>query len=64
MKFKFVLNNLETGSSTQYRTLKEIVDVLDIPYHQARSLHLADQKQFLHPKIKDLYNKYRILSNI
>ena len=61
MKFKFVLVNVESGLRENHRTLKEIVDILDIPYHQARSLHLADEKQFLHPKIKELYNKYRIL---
>ena len=63
MKYKFVLKNLETGSTVQYRTLKEIVDFLEVPYHQARSLYLADQKQYLHPKIKELYTKYRISNN-
>ncbi len=62
MKFKFVLVNLETGLKENHRTLKEIVDILDVPYHQARSLYLADQKQFLHPNIKNLYSKYRILN--
>jgi hypothetical protein len=61
MKFRFILINIESGSRDNHRTLKEIVDKLEVPYHQARSLYLADKKLYLHPKIKDLHNKYRIV---
>ena len=61
MKLKFVLLNVKTGFKENHRTRKEIVDILDIPYRQARSLYLAGDKQYSHPKIKELYSKYRIL---
>ena len=63
MKYRFILSNLDDKTSVKYRTLKEVADNLKVPYHQARSLYLADKKQFLHPVINKLYTQYRILDN-
>ena len=63
MKFKFILENIETSEKTKYRTLKEIVDKLNIPYHQGRSIYLSYTKQYLHPAIKTLCQQYKIYDN-
>jgi hypothetical protein len=63
MKYKFILENLETGNTQKHRTLQEIAEVLKVDYHQARSVLLSGDKQFLHPKIKDLCKQYRISKN-
>lgn len=61
MKYKFEITNLETGIITQSKTLQEVSILLNIPYHQARSLLLSEEKQFLHPVIKDLKLKWNII---
>lgn len=60
MKFRFLLKNLNDENEKQYKTLKDIADFLKIPYHQARSLLLADEKQFIHTNIKELTKQYKI----
>ena len=64
MKFRFTLQNLETGENIQYRTLKELATKNNIEYHQARSILLSEEKLFIHPNIKLLCDKYKIIKNI
>jgi hypothetical protein len=64
MKYKFILENVETGIKQKHRTLQEIAEVLKVDYHQARSVLLSEDKQFLHPKIKDLCKQYKICKNV
>lgn len=63
MKFKYILENLENNVTKKYKTLQSIAEDLQIKYHTARSILLCDEKQFLHPGIKDLCSKYKIYSN-
>ncbi len=63
MKYKFILENCKSGKKTQYRTLKEISEIIKIPYHQARSIYLSDKKQFIHKNIKEYCKKYKIYDN-
>jgi hypothetical protein len=63
MKFRFILENLETQELTNCKTLKDVAEILKIDYHQARSILLSDDKLFLHPNIKALCLKYKIHKN-
>jgi hypothetical protein len=63
MKFRFVLENLETGEKTNCKTLKDVASILQVDYHQARSVLLSDDKLFLHPNIKALCQKYKVYKN-
>jgi len=66
MKFRFTLENLETGIKTEYKTLKalsENTELNHLPYHKIRSLSLSSDKLFLHNEIKELAKKYRIINN-
>ena len=63
MKFRYILENLETKEQVHYKTLKEISNTLNIDYHQARSVYLSDQKQYIHPVIKMIRMKYKIIDN-
>lgn len=63
MKYRFILENIETGEKEKYKTLKDIAEKLNIDYHQARSVLLSEQKQFNHPIIKNICNKYKIYKN-
>jgi hypothetical protein len=54
------LLNLETGDITKYKTLKELSDKINLPYHLCRSLLLSDDKLYLHPKTKELTKKYKV----
>lgn len=63
MNFRFTLIILETGEEIKYRTLKELAIKNNIEYHQARSVHLSDDKLYIHPNIKILCDKYKIIKN-
>jgi ribosomal protein S25 len=63
MKYKFILENLETGEINKHRTITEIAEKLNINYHQARSVLKSDEKQFLHPIIKNICKKYKVSIN-
>ena len=63
MKFRFALEILETGEIKQFKTLKDMSEYLDIPYHQTKSIMISEDKIFLHPHIKILANKYKITKN-
>lgn len=54
------LLNIETGDITKFKTLKELSDTIQIPYHICRSLLLSDDKLYLHPKTKELLKKYKV----
>jgi hypothetical protein len=64
LKFRFTLIFLETGEKTNFKTLKEIAKKIDIPYHQARSILLSEDKLYLHPKIEELTKQYKIEKTI
>ena len=65
MLVKFILENQETGSTEEYKTLREISKKLNIDYFQVRSIYLESSKpkKFLHPITKQLCNKYKIYDN-
>lgn len=63
MKYKFILENLETGEKHKQKTLAEIAEKLNISYHQARSVLKCEEKQYLHPIIKTLCKNYKIHIN-
>ena len=63
MKFRFILENIETGEKVKYKTLKDVSEHLNIDYHQARSVSLSGDKQFLHPVIKNICKSYKIYKN-
>jgi len=60
MHYKFKLENLKTGDVGYFRTLKELSIFIDVPYHQTRSVLLSNDKQYLHPKIKELSDHFII----
>jgi len=60
MKFRFELENLETGEKKNYKTLRDVSKTLNLPYHQTRSILLSDDKLYLHKHIVDYCNKYKI----
>ena len=64
MKFRFNLEIIETGEIKQFKTLKDLAEFLNIPYHQAKSIKISDDKLFLHPHIKTLCSQYKITKNI
>lgn len=57
----FVLNNLETKETINYKNLQDIADKLNIKYHQARSIMLKNEKKFLKNDIRQLSKKYEII---
>lgn len=63
MKYKFILENLETGEKQKQKTLTEIAEKLNIKYHQVRSVLKSNEKQFLHPLIKNICKKYKVSIN-
>ena len=68
MKFKFILQKLKEDGSIEkekeFRTLREIAEILNIEYHQARAIYLYNTKKSnLHPFLKDLTTLYRIIDN-
>jgi|688.fasta_scaffold288456_2 hypothetical protein len=62
MKFRFSLYDAETNETYYYGTLKEIEKKLNLPYHQIRSIYSSDKKVYLHPNIKELTARYKIVS--
>jgi hypothetical protein len=60
VKPRIQLLNKETGDITQFKTLKELSDNLQIPYHICRSLLLSDDKLYLHSRTIELLKKYKV----
>jgi len=67
MQSKYLLNQLdESGNvikSKPIKTLKDVANLLNIEYHQARLLYLKSKKQnkgSLHPLLKALSTKFSI----
>jgi len=60
LKFRFTLETIETGIKTNFKTLKELASFLKLPYHQARSILLSEDKIFLHDNISALTKQYKI----
>jgi len=60
LRFRFTLETIENGEKTNFRTLKELSTTLNIPYHQARSVLLSDDKLYLHNNIASLAKQYKI----
>ena len=53
-----------TTAEKNYKSYRDIANVLHLEYHQVRELHLlnTNPKKFLHPALKMLSSKYKILS--
>ena len=71
MNNKFLLNQLdEAGNiikSKEMKTIREISNLLNIQYHQARLLYLLSKKgskKGIHPLLKELSKKYSITDNM
>lgn len=67
MRTKFILVNLETNESMEYKTLREIAETLKIEYFKIRELksHSSNKpKKFMHLEQKLLSDKYKILDNL
>lgn len=60
---KFILEYKKNGNTVECKSLKEIAKLLDIEYHQIRSIYQANGKKFLHPIIKNYCEFYRIYDN-
>lgn len=62
---KFVLINLKTNQTTEYKSIRNIADDLNLEYHQARSIFLqsSNPKKNLHQYIKELCDDYKIIYN-
>lgn len=58
---RFILTDLVSNEEIKFRTLKEVAVQLDIPYHQARTILLADDKIYIHPKTDEMLKKYKIV---
>lgn len=68
MKEKFQVQFLnEDGSIKQtknYKTLRQLEPILNIEYHQVRSLYLHSTKNTkLHPFLKSISQKVKIIDN-
>jgi hypothetical protein len=65
MKFKYILENLETCSTEKYKTFNEISDLLNLERHQVRALYIYSTigKKHIHPLIKKLSVKYKLYDN-
>jgi hypothetical protein len=63
---KYILVNLLTNEETQYKTLKEIAQDLNIEYFIIQCLynHCKKNKKFLHNFNKLLAEKYKIVDII
>lgn len=61
MKYRFILEDLENETKTEFRTLKEVSLHLDIEYHQARTLQFANDKLYLHKKVEELHKRYNLI---
>ena len=60
MKYRFFVENLENGDFIPCKTLKDVAFYMDVPYHQARSVLLSDDKLFLHENITALKKRFKI----
>jgi hypothetical protein len=58
MQYRFLLINRIDNSSLPFKTMKDVSEHLNLPYHQARSLFLSSDKLYLHPKTQELSKKY------
>jgi len=65
MLYKFIFINKETQETSEFKTLREISNKLNIDYFQVRSIYLESKKpkKFLHPITKLLVEKYEIKDN-
>lgn len=65
MLYKFELQFLDDNKIVKYKTLREISKELNIEYFQTRGIfaHSMKPKKYLHPHLKLLCSKYKIISN-
>jgi hypothetical protein len=65
MLYKFELQFLDDNKTTKYKTLREISKELNIEYFQTRCIfaHSMKPKKYLHPHLKSLCSKYKIITN-
>ena len=62
MIYKFQFEDNVDESLKYFKTLREIQEYLNIPYHQVRSIYLQSikPKKYLHEHLKILCNRYSI----
>ena len=65
MIYKFQFEDKINESLKYFKSLREIQEYLNIPYHQVRSIYLQSTtpKKYLHPNLKILCNRYTIITN-
>jgi hypothetical protein len=65
MLYKFILINKETQAVQEFKTLREISELLNIEYYQIRTIYAESKKpkKYLHPVTKLLVDKYEIKDN-
>lgn len=65
MIYKFQFEDKVEPTLMYFKSLREIQEYLNIPYHQVRSIFLQSTtpKKYLHPHLKILCNRYSIISN-
>ena len=65
MLYKFILINKETQESQEFKTLREISELLNIEYYQIRTIYAESKKpkKYLHPITKQLIDRYEIKDN-
>lgn len=57
---KYILTFKQTGDIQEFKSLKNISKLLNIEYHQVRSIYQAKNKKFIHPIIKAYCELYDI----
>jgi hypothetical protein len=59
---KFVLINLETKESTEYKTIKQISKALNLDYSSTRAIYINHkQNKHFNSDVKELSNQYKII---
>lgn len=62
---KFILENIETGTKQEFKSIRAISKELNLDYFHIRSIYLESfqPKKFLHPITKQLCKKYKVYDN-
>ena len=60
---KFILEFKTSGEIIEFKSLRDISKLLNIEYHQIRSIYNSKNKKFVHPVIKHYCDLYDISYN-
>ena len=66
---KYILQKYENNeivNTKEFKSFKTLSEFMKIEYYLVRQLYKLSNKpsKYLHPKLKDLFNKYKIIDNI